>query len=216
VGRSDPVLNSAAPQLRNWVTMWQAALPGFQADSTWKVDIQRWTPTHRRTERNFEHMEVESELAFQLMSARSPDGRYILDVDTFQSVFPMGDTLETGGEPDSQPALIDLADTTESVLQFCGPGCGFHWGTWLSPSRFALGGWQQADDHGQWYQGALTIYSTLDHTVRRYETRIVSAGAYAQYHAAWKRWLLGRYQKLPNGPQASAVPARETIEPLQR
>jgi hypothetical protein len=152
-------------------------------------------------------MEVETELAFRLMSARSPDGRFILDVDAYQVAFPMGDTLEMGGEPDSQPALIDLADTTESVLQFCGPGCGFHWGTWLSPSRFALGSWQQADDHGQWYQGALSIYSTLDHTVRRYETRIVPASAYALYHAAWKRWLLGRYQRLPNGPEASAPPA---------
>jgi len=216
VGHSDPILNAAKPQIRDWVTMWQAALPGFAADSTWKVDIQRWTPTRRHSERNLEHMEAESELAFRMMSARSPDGRYILDVDAYQVAFPMGDTLELGGEPDSQPALIDLVDTTEAVLQFCGPGCGFHWGTWLSPTRFALGAWQQADDHGQWYQGALSIYSTLDHTVRRYETRIVSAGQYSHYHAAWKRWLLGRYQKMPNGPQADAATGRsESVATLR-
>ena len=202
VGRGDPILNEAAPYLRDWVTMWQAALPGFRVDSTFKADIQRWTPKQRRIDRNLGQREVETELAFQIMSSRSPDGRYILDVDAFQVAFPMGDTLEMGGEPDSQPVLIDLADSTEAVLQFCGPGCGFHWGTWISSSRFALGGWQQADDHAQWFQGSLAIYSIRDLTVRRYETRIIPANAYAHYRTAWKRWLLGRYQKMPNGPQA--------------
>ena len=208
VGRSDPILNAAEPQLRDWVTMWQAALPGFRVDSTWKADIQRWAPRQRRIERNLQHMEVETDLAFRLLSSRSPDGRYSRDVDTYQVAFPMGDTIETGGEPDSQPVLVDLADSTEAPLQFCGPGCGFHWGAWLSPTRFALGGWQQADDHGQWLQGSLSIYSIRDLTVRRYETRIISAGDYALYNAAWKRWLLGRYHRLPDGPQANASGVR--------
>ena len=217
VGHTDPVLNAAAPYLRDWVTMWQAALPGFTQDSTWKVDFQRWTPKPRRIERDLEHMEAETDLAFRLLASRSPEGRYILDVDIYQVAIPEGDSIDTGGEPDSQPVLVDLADSTEVPLQFCGPGCGFHWGTWLSPSRFALGGWQNADDYGQWFQGSLAIYSLRDLTVRRYETRIISAGDYARYRTAWKRWLLGRYQKLPNGPQAQALPApaEEVVRPLR-
>jgi hypothetical protein len=208
VGKSDPTLNAAAPLLRDWVTMWQAALPGFQVDSTWKVDIQRWTPTRRRLQRTPESMEAETALAYRLLSSRSPDGRYVLDVDIYQAAFPMGgDTIEVGGEPDSQPVLIDFADSTEVPLQFCGPGCGFHWGTWLSPSRFALGGWQSADDYSQWFQGSLAIYSLKDLTVRRYETRIVSGTDFARYQTAWKRWLHGRWLKLPGGPQASAARA---------
>ena len=206
VGRTDPVLNAAAPLLRDWVTMWQAALPGFQLDSTWKAGIERWKPSHRQIVRDLERLEVETELAFKLLSMRSPDGRYILDVDSYQVAFLTGDTLEMGGEPDSQPLLMDLSDSTEAVLQFCGPGCGYHWGAWLSPSRFALGGWQVVDDYGHWYQGSLAIYSIRDLDVRRYETRIVPAGDYARYHAAWKRWLLGRYHRLPGGPQARRVP----------
>lgn len=213
VGKSDPILNAAAPMLRDWVTMWQSALPGFQADSTWKVDIQRWTPARRKLERNLEHLETESDLAFKLLSSRSPDGRYILDADSYQTAFLKGDSIDTGGEPDSQPLLVDLADSTESVLQFCGPGCGFHWGTWLSPSRFALGGWQAADDHSQWFQGSLAIYSLKDLTVRRYETRIVSGADFARYQTAWRRWLYGRYLELPGGPQARRTPATKASEP---
>lgn len=214
VGKSDPILNAAAPMLRDWVTMWQSALPGFEVDSTWKVDIQRWTPTPRRLERKLESMEAETALAFKLLSTRSPEGRYILDVDIYQAAFPMGgDTIQVGGEPDSQPVLIDLADSTEVSLQFCGPGCGFHWGTWLSPSRFALGGWQAADDHSRWFQGSLAIYSLKDLSVRRYETRIVSGADFARYQTAWKRWLHGRYLKLPGGPQARRAPAASPPEP---
>jgi hypothetical protein len=206
VGRSDPVLNAAGPALRDWVTMWQAALPGFAVDSTWKVGIERWKPTHRLIERNLEQLESETELAYRLLTMRSPDGRYILNVDSYQVAFAKDDTLEMGGEPDSQPLLMDLADSTEAVLQFCGPGCGYHWGAWLSSSRFALGGWQVVDDYGHWYQGSLAIYSIRDLDVRRYETRVVPAGDYIRYQAAWKRWLLGRYHRLPGGPQAQLVP----------
>lgn len=209
VGNSDPVLNAAAPMLRDWVTMWQAALPGFQVDSTWKVGIERWSMKHRLIERDLERLESETDLAFKLLSTRSPDGRYILDIDSYQMALVKNDTLEMGGEPDSQPLLLDLADSTEVVLQFCGPGCGFHWGAWLSPSRFALGGWQLADDYGHWYQGSLAIYSIRDLSVRRYETRVVSAGDYARYNAAWKRWLLGRHQRLPGGPQARGPRTRQ-------
>lgn len=214
VGRSDPILNAAAPQLGVWESMWEAALPGFRVDSTWKADIQRWTLTRRRIGRDLQGLEAETELAHRLLGSRSPDGRYILDVDSYQIAVVSGDTLGMGGEPNSQPLLLDLADSTESVLQFCGPGCGFHWGTWLSPTRFVLGGWQHADDHGQWYQGSLAIYSIRDLTVRRYETRIVPARDYALYHAAWKRWLLGRYHRLPDGPQADARGRREAVRAL--
>ena len=201
VGRRDPVLNAAAQDLEAWAAMWRAALPGFQVDSTWSTGVERWVPARRTLGRDVDHLEMTGDLAYALLAFKSPDGRYVLDVDWYQIIAPAGDSLEVGGDADSQPVLVDRGARTESVLQFCGTACGFHWGRWLSPTRFAIGGWQVADDYSQWLQGSLLIYSIRDSTVRRYETRIVSAADYARYEAAWKRWLLRRYRALPaRGP----------------
>ncbi len=192
IGRSDRLMNGWSTQLEEWTAMWRKALPGFQVDSTWGVRPQRWTPARRSVEGDFERRQA-TDLTLQLLGIESPDGRYVLDVDAYQEVVVVGDSVEVGGEPDSQPVLIDRGANVEYPLQFCGTSCGFHWGRWLSTTQFALGGWQQADDYGQWMQGSLAIYSTRDSIVRTYETRIVPARAFARYQAAWKRWLLRRY-----------------------
>ncbi len=196
IGRSDRLMNGWASQLGEWTAMWREALPGFMVDSTWGVRPQRWTPARRSVAGDLERRQA-TDLTLQLLGIESPDGRYLLDVDAYQDVMVVGDSVEVGGEPDSQPVLIDRGANVEYPLQFCGTSCGFHWGRWLSPTQFALGGWQQADDYGQWMQGSLAIYSIRDSTMRAYETRIVPARAFARYQAAWRRWLLRRYRTLP-------------------
>jgi hypothetical protein len=135
-------------------------------------------------------------LAFELLGLRSPDRRYILDVDSYQAVVPGGDALTVGGEPDSRCTLIDEPARIELVLLECGTPCGYHWGTWLSNSSFVVGSWNDADDFGQWKQGGLSIYSLPDSSVTEYQNRIVPAADYARYEAAWHGWLLRRYRML--------------------
>ena len=197
VGRSDPLLNSARPILAEWSAMWARALPDFAVDSLWRVGTDRWAAMYVRP---FEPVkpgpgvDVEDYLAFELLGIRSPDRRYTLDVDDYQAVVPMGDSIEVGGEPDSQCSLIDDRQRLEAMLHQCGTGCGFHWGAWLSPSSFALGGWSEADDYGEWQQGHLWLYSLADSSVTEYVTRIVPADTFERYKDAWLSWLLGRYR----------------------
>jgi hypothetical protein len=135
-------------------------------------------------------------LAFELLSLRSPDRRYVLDVDSYQAIEPDGDSLMVGGEPDSRCSLIDTRRNVELVLQQCGTPGGFEWGTWFSSTSFAVGGWNDADDFGQWKQGRLWIYSIPGASVTEYATRIVSERDFARYEAAWHGWLLRRYRQL--------------------
>jgi hypothetical protein len=188
-------MNAAAPKLSEWARMWAAALPGFAVDSTWRTGSARWVPQFSG---RFEPLEPESsgDLAFALLGLRSPDGRYTLDVDWYQSIQVMGDSLEVGGDPDAKCLLVDNESRAESVLQQTGTGGGYHWGAWLSKGSFVVGGWAEADDFGQWMQGHLWVYSITDSTVREYVTRIVSVGDYERYQAAWHASLLRRYRAM--------------------
>jgi hypothetical protein len=199
VGRSDPRLNAVSPRLAEWTAMWAQALPGFAPDSMWLVHRGRWNALARGKYQPMvigKDADPGEDLAFELLGLRSPDRRYILDVDSYQVIEPSGDSLNVGGEPDSRCTLIDEPARLEFVLLECGTPCGYHWGTWLSNSSFAVGGWNDADDFGQWKQGGLSIYSIPDSSVTEYATRIVSAAAYARYEAAWGGWLLRRYRML--------------------
>ena len=82
----------------------------------------------------------------------------------------------------------------EAILLQTGSMAGYHWGAWLSNTSFAVGGWTEADDYGQWMQGQLWLYSLSDSTVSTYATRIISADVYARYEASWHGWLLKRYR----------------------
>jgi len=197
VGRSDPLLNAATPKLGEWSAMWAQALPGFAPDSLWRLSGGRWSPTDVRS---FEPVKPGPDvdpgdyLASELLGIRSPNGRYTLDVDYYQVVEPMGDSIEVGGDPDSRCSLIDERKHVEAILLQTGSMAGYHWGAWLSNNSFAVGGWTEADDYGQWMQGQLWLYSLSDSTVSTYATRIISAEVYARYDASWHGWLLKRYR----------------------
>lgn len=191
----DSLLNRFRSELEPWVAMWAAAQPGFGLDSTWRVSRERWALVDVRP---YEPLPPESEddVTLDILGIRSPDGRYTLDVDSYQSIQPHGDDLEVGGEPDSQSSLIDERAKREAILGQFGTTGGYHWGAWLTASSFALGSWREADDYGQWLQARLAIYSIPDSSVSEYETRIVSEADYQRYAAAWHQWLLERYRSL--------------------
>ncbi len=200
VGRTDPVLNLARPRLAEWSALWAHALPGFATDSLWCVGRERWKPDRviayeRSTPGVNSDREEQDDLAPKLLDVRSPDRRLTLCVDSYQVVIPTGDSIEVGGDPDARCSLIDQRDSTETVLMQTGSMAGYHWGAWLSPASFVLGGWTEADDYGQWMQGQLWICSLSDSTVSSYVTRIVSADDYEKYRAAWHGLLLRRYRE---------------------
>ncbi len=189
-------MNAIAPELSDWVSMWRAALPGFEVDSTWGGVQQRWSPIFSDTiEDDFGKTVSGGDITFKLLGVTSPGGRYVLDIDRYQHIGLENDELEVGGEPDSWTLLIDRRANREMTLARCGTPCGYHWGRWLSPTKFALAGWQDADESSEWKQGNLLIYSMTDSTVDAYVTRIVSASDYELYQEAWKAWLLRRYHE---------------------
>jgi len=79
----------------------------------------------------------------------------------------------------------------------------FDWGVWLSPTRFALAGTEEADASGRWVQGRINIYSISDSTVSEYTTRPVSTGEYAKYRSAWEEWVGSRVRALKKAKPGS-------------
>jgi len=173
--------------------MWEKSSPGFRADSLLRVGVE---PAFRagwlQPLNDVYPPPPDQELVFRVLSANSPDGRYKLVFDRYQSIDEDAGEIETGGDPDSAPLLIDLRRRTFSQFETCGTPCGFDWGVWLSPSRFALAGWREADVAGQQRQGRIKIFSIRDSTATTYVTRPVSAGEFALYRDAWRDWIASR------------------------
>ena len=183
-------MNSIAPQLAEWVEMWRAAIPGFEVDSLWGGEPRRRPPGYVSVyQAEVEPRDKGREMAFRILGMPSPDGRYILDMNTLDYVKLDGDSIVVGGEPDSQCSLIDRRAKTVSILESCGTVCGFDWGRWLSPTRFAVGG-SYSPGFGEGRYGTLSIYSLPDSTVCEYRTRIASQSDVGRYARAWRRWLL--------------------------
>jgi hypothetical protein len=199
IGQSDTLVNARRPQLAEWETMWSAAMPGFSVDSLWLVRRDRWRPLY---ERPFERRrESSNDVSFEVMGIRSPDETRTLLVDGYQLIQPEGDSLEVGGEPDSQTSLIDHRTIVETIITQCGPSGGFDWGEWNSATSFALGGWTETDD-GQAKLGCLWFYSIPDSTVVEYRTRIVTPDEFSRYQAAWRGWLNTRYRAVRSLPRS--------------
>jgi hypothetical protein len=191
------LINAIAPRLAPWLAMWREAMPGFTPDSLYRVGA---APAFRKGYvqplKNVYPPPAEREPVFLILSAHSPDGRYNLIFDWYQHIGDSSGDVEIGGEPDSAPLLLDLRGGVSNQFDACGTGCGFHWGVWLSPTRFALAGWHDADPTGRWKQGSLKIYSIADSSSTAYVTRPVSRPKFAQYRAAWKDWVASKFRGL--------------------
>lgn len=192
---TDTLMTAIAPELEEWVAMWAAARPGFTVDSLSGRHLERWGTDVRRLAGGFAHRYDENDLTFQILGVPSPDGRKILDIDSYQVIESAQGNVNFGGEPDSRAVLLDRDAGTEIVLTQCGTSCGSHWGRWLSSSRFALGGWTETDTSSEWKQGTLSVYDLGDSTVVSYVTHVVSSTDYQRYIEAWKAWLLKRYRE---------------------
>jgi len=190
-------MNAAAPKLGEWVGMWQKSMPGFKPDSLFRVGV---APAFRggyvQPMKNVYPPPAEKAGAFKVLSADSPDGRYRLIFDWYPYITEDAGEIEIESEPDSAPLLLDMRLGTSNQFESCGTPCGFAWGTWLSPTTFALAGWEGTDLNGQWKQGSLRIYSMGDSTSVTYVTRFVPAAGYDRYRDAWREWVALRFRAL--------------------
>jgi hypothetical protein len=67
---------------------------------------------------------------------------------------------------------------------------------WISSTKFALAGTQEADASGRWAQARIKIYSIADSTVTSYISRPISTEGYAKYRSAWEGWVGTKFRAL--------------------
>ena len=196
VGASDPLIRSIAPTLRPWVVMWRHAMPAFQPESLIRAGVEPAFRGYVQPLKNVYPPPKESAAAFRILSARSPDGRYKLIFDWYQCVLEDAGEIEIGGDADSAPLLLDTKRGLSNQLETCGPGsCAFHWGAWISPTRFILTG-TQSDEKHMGVRGRVQVFSIPDSTVTTYLTRPVHSSRSAVYQAAWESWVRSSYRAL--------------------
>ena len=214
VGASDPRIRAAAPHVQEWVGFWRAAIPEFRAESLYfSGSATALRGGFVQSLDSLPSTETQS-ITFGALGAESPDHRYKLIFDWYQSITDEGGDIEIGGEPDSAPLLLDLQRRVSNQFKSCGTPCGFHWGGWLSPREFMLAMWQELDAEGSRLQGSLEFYSITDSTVTSYVTRPVSREAFERYRGAWERWVADRYSALKG--RALSGTDREHLRELAR
>jgi hypothetical protein len=185
--------------------MWQTAIPDLAADSL-RFASRKLALRGGSTQplEDFDSLSPQEAAAFEALAARSPDRRYRLVFDRYETISEEDGVVDISGEPDSAPLLIDERRRLVHVFEFCGTPCGYDWGGWVDPTRFALGGWTEVNDARDSLRGELGIYSLEDSTVAGYFTRSVSAEEYARFREAWRAWVTRRYREqqsrsAPNG-----------------
>jgi hypothetical protein len=197
VGSSDPRIREIAALITDWTHLWQAAIPRFQPESLYFAGTgSALRGGYVQPLGNVYPNKEEGDATFEILSANSPDGRYKLVFDWYQTVEEEEGEVGIGGEPDSAPLLLDLREGVSNQFTTCGTPCGFHWGAWISPTRFVLGGWQEIDAAGSLLRGNLSIYSISDSCETFYLTRPVTADEYSRYRGAWEAWVTARFHAL--------------------
>jgi len=196
IGNGDSLIQSIKPRLTPWVAMWKQALPGFAAESLFRIgEAPAFRGGVTQPLRNvYPPTDENQNVVFHVLGEDSPDGRHRLIFDCYQYVGDDAGEIETGGDVDSAPLLLDRSRGTSTQFDFCGPLCGFDWGAWISSKAFVLGGSAGDDAGGPWRQGSLKIYSLHDSTVVTYVTRFASSEETARYRSAWRSWLAPRYR----------------------
>lgn len=196
VGANDLRIRTAAPILQDWVGLWRAAIPEFRAESLYFAgSAVALRGGYVQSLDSLPAGEIRL-ITSEVLSAESPDHRYKLIFDWYQSITEEEGAIEIGGEPDSAPLLLDLRRRVSNQFRSCGTPCGFHWGAWLGPTEFVLAGWQELDAAGSRLQGSLEFYSITDSTMTSYITRSVSRQAFERYREAWEGWVATRYATL--------------------
>ena len=186
IGPDDSLMRRSASPLAEWVQLWRAARPEFALDSLRFAGLSAFQPQPDATP--WEFPKPADEEGLTALVVPSPDGRYRLLIDRYQ-VITGG---EIGGEPDSAPVLLDTRTGRTYTFEFCGTTCGFHWAAWIDSTRFVLGGWGEADSHGQRSYGTLGYYDLQRGVQARYLVPLFSSEEYARYVTAWHDWVMKR------------------------
>jgi hypothetical protein len=203
VGASDSLIHAAAPKLEPWANMWRRAMPAFEPDSLIRVGVAPAFRGYVQPLKGIYPPDEEKRSTFKILSARSPGGRYNLIFDWYLVIEEDAGEIDISGEPDSAPLLLDLRRATSSQFESGGAMRRYDWGVWLSPTKFALAGTQEADASSRWVQARINIYSIGDSTVTEYTTRPVPTGNYAKYRSAWEEWVGSRFRALEKTRQGS-------------
>jgi hypothetical protein len=187
---------AVADAIAPWTSMWLEAIPGFTADSLrpdghFAALRGGYVLPHGEASLT----DPEDEVAMEVLSARSPGGRYELVFDQYQEVTEDESGVDVGGGPDSAPLLIDFKSKSVNRFEFCGTPCGFQWGGWVDSTRFALAGWEEVDAAGDTLRGTLGVYSLADSSRESFITRAVPSDVYARYLTAWRKWVSARYRE---------------------
>ena len=176
--------------------MWRKADPEFAAESLRFLGTAPAFRGYVQPLKGLYPPTRELQPTFQILSARSPDGRYNLIFDWYLIIEGSGDEVDISGEPDSAPLLLDLKGGTSNQFDTCGTPCAFSWGVWLSPKVFALGGWEDEEPMGHRSRGRLKVYSLADSSATTYVTRPVAVDARRRYQAAWESWVDSKFHAL--------------------
>lgn len=156
VGGSDPRIREVVPILTEWVGLWNAAMPGFRAESLYFAGQAAALRGYVQPARNVLPPGEDQQATFEVLSADSPDQRHKLVFDWYQHLGDSEGELDIGEEPDSAPLLIDLRQGVSNQFASCGTPCGFHWGAWISPTKFVLSGWTELDPERRRFRGSLS------------------------------------------------------------
>ncbi len=177
--------------------MWRAAIPGFRLDSLWRTGRESWRPIlvngapGAAPDEDLASPPWEDAATAAAFTVTSPNGRFDLEIDTYQAIVEYGDELEIGGEPDTRAAIFDRQTRTESVLS-----CGERWpaatGAAGSTTIFALGGWERFGLRAMEARLAPPVFPAR-FVLTTYVAPTVADTVYVRYEARWHTWIERRY-----------------------
>jgi hypothetical protein len=192
VGQGDSLINALRPRLVQWLALWHQADPDFVLDSLARGERVRFQP-----ERSMPVARAPGRAAASL-SQPSPDSARLLLPDSYIEVVRSRRGIDLYREPDSAPAVVDLATGTQHVLFTYGTLNRFDDGFWIDASRFALWGWAQTGNEPPRWAGTLAVYDLGDSTEVTYLTSPVDEAARQRYDEAWLAWKLRGLRQGPS------------------
>jgi hypothetical protein len=137
--------------LVHWVVYWH----GY--DSTFTLDSLKWTVVDSiHIERTVAISDSLRNTADSKWWAWSPDRTRAVNPDTYREWDR--DRKEFLYDADAASELLDFSTHTSSQLEFCGTGCRNDDAVWLDRERFALMGWEDADNGDSLFQPVVTVY----------------------------------------------------------
>ena len=153
-------------ELAHWFAAWEPMIPDFSMADVKEVQsglIKRDIFDAVSQEQLNAIMELEVELDMPLLFP-SPDEEWALFV-------------SANIEPDSEVALISLAEGAYERLLFCGTPCAWDGAGWLNTERFVVTGYMESDD-AQSVTPTLHTFDLSNDTVTEYHGPAIETEAH--------------------------------------